>query len=158
MNKLPAHLFLDDLKLEYTSMSFSTSTEKGAANVAKELNFNERQMVKTLIFETGQSEKILVMVGGDQNIKSGKLKKAVGSKNIKMASPATVKELTGYQIGSIPPFGWQPTHFRSFIDRTLMKEDTLGVGAGVWGNEIIITPQNLKRASKAQEVDIVTEQ
>ncbi|MCB0211818.1 MAG: YbaK/EbsC family protein, partial [Anaerolineae bacterium] len=113
---LASHQYLDDKQIAYQKLEFSESTEKGAANVAKALGFRERQMIKTLIFTTGEGEHVLVMVGGDQSAKSGMLKKAIGSRNIKMATPEAVKELTGYQIGSIPPFHWQPVGFRTFID------------------------------------------
>jgi Cys-tRNA(Pro)/Cys-tRNA(Cys) deacylase len=95
------------------------------------------------------------MVGGDQNIVSGNLKKAAGSRNIKMASYEAVKETTGYAIGSIPPFSWQPEGFRTFMDISLMNEPVLGVGTGVWGHEILITPENLVRASGAILVNLV---
>nr|WGD97782.1 YbaK/EbsC family protein [Bacillus safensis] len=77
MKKLPAHDFLDKHDIPYEIKTFSAETEKGAANVAAALGFRERQMIKTLIFETGEGEQLLVMVGADQHIKSGKLKKAV---------------------------------------------------------------------------------
>jgi prolyl-tRNA editing enzyme YbaK/EbsC (Cys-tRNA(Pro) deacylase) len=35
-----------------------------------------------------------------------------------------------------------------------MQETELGVGAGVWGNEIIITPENLVKACRAQVVNL----
>ncbi len=152
---LPAHEYLERSGIPFEKADFPVETEKGAANVARALGFRERQMVKTLIFETDQGERLLVLVGGDQNIVSGNLKRAVGSRNIRMASGEAVKETTGYAIGSIPPFSWQPEGFRSFIDVSLMQETILGVGAGVGGNEILITPQNLVKASRAQVVNLV---
>jgi len=154
--KLPAHLFLDEHNIPYEIMTFSPSTEKGAASVANALGFRERQMIKTLIFQTDKSEKALIMVGGDQNAISGKLKKALGSRNISMAPPDVVKETTGYVVGSIPPFHWQPEVFRNFLDESLMTEERLGVGAGVWGNEIIITPENLVKATNAIVLNLCT--
>ncbi|MFX7013351.1 YbaK/EbsC family protein, partial [Acinetobacter baumannii] len=91
-------------KVVYKRESFPDTTEKGAANVAHALGFRERQMVKTLIFETDKNECALIMVGGDQNAISGHLKKVLGSRNISMCAPEKVKEVTGYVIGSIPPF------------------------------------------------------
>jgi Cys-tRNA(Pro)/Cys-tRNA(Cys) deacylase len=152
--KLPSHLFLDSLNIPYEAKSFASETEKGAANVANALGFPERQAVKTLIFQADTGERVLVMLGGDQNAISGNLKKAIGSRNIQMAAPEVVKETTGYVIGSIPPFSWQPEGFRSFLEASLMNEPMLGVGAGEWGNEIMITPQNLIRASKAIVVNL----
>jgi len=111
-------------------------------------------MVKTLIFETDKGECALIMLGGDQNAVSGHLKKALGSRNIRLAAPETVIATTGYVIGSIPPFHWQPEGFRSFIDSALMEEPVLGVGAGQWGEEIMIAPAHLVEASRAQVVNL----
>ncbi len=72
-----------------------------------------------------------------------------------MASPEKVLEVTGYRIGSIPPFCWQPEGFRTIIEASLLEEEILGVGAGEWGNEILITPEQLVKASKAVPFDIV---
>jgi Cys-tRNA(Pro)/Cys-tRNA(Cys) deacylase len=151
---LPSHKYLDARGIPYERMSFSPDIEKGAASVARALGFRERQMIKTLVFETDRGERSLVMLGGDQNAVSGHLKKALGSRNISLASPEVVKETTGYVIGSIPPFGWQPEGFRTFIDAALLNEPVLGVGTGQWGEEIIITPTNLLKASGAQPVNL----
>jgi Cys-tRNA(Pro)/Cys-tRNA(Cys) deacylase len=151
---LPAHLYLDQLGIPYERRSFPADIEKGAASVARALGFRERQMVKTLIFESDKGERALVMLGGDQNAISGHLKKVLGSRNIKLASPDMVKATTGYAVGSIPPFHWQPANFRSFIEASLMSEELLGVGTGQWGEEILMTPQNLVRASRAYVVNL----
>lgn len=152
--KLPPHLYLDERNIPYEARSFPPETEKGAANAARALGFSERQAVKTLIFQADTGERVLVMLGGDQNAISGNLKKAIGSRNIQMASPEAVKETTGYAIGSIPAFGWQPSGFRSFLEATLLNESILGTGAGQWGEEIMITPENLVRASNAIVVNL----
>lgn len=152
--KLPAHLYLDQHNIPYEARSFSPETEKGAANAARALGISERQAVKTLIFEADTGERALVMLGGDQNAISGNLKKAIGSRNIQMAKPEAVKETTGYVIGSIPAFGWQSDGFRTFLEASLMDEPILGTGAGQWGEEIMITPENLVMASKAIVVNL----
>jgi Cys-tRNA(Pro)/Cys-tRNA(Cys) deacylase len=152
--KLPSHIYLDERNIPYERKSFPPETEKGAANAARVLGFSERQAVKTLIFQTDTGERVLVMLGGDQNAVSGNLKKAIGSRNIQMAAPEAVKQTTGYVIGSIPAFGWQPSGFRSFLEASLLKEPVLGTGAGQWGEEIMITPQNLIKASDAIVVNL----
>ena len=151
---LPAHAHLDRLGLPYQRRSFSPETEKGAAPVARAVGIEERQAVKTLIFEVDTGERVLVMVGGDRSAVSGHLKRAIGSRNIRMADPATVLAVTGYVIGSIPPFHWQPPGFRTFVDAALMEEPILGVGAGRWGEEIMLTPADLVRACGAAVVNL----
>jgi len=152
--KLPPHTYLDERNIPYEARSFSPETEKGAANVAHALGFSERQAVKTLIFQVDTGERVLVMLGGDQNAISGNLKKAIGSRNIRMAGPDVVKETTGYVIGSIPACSWQQLNFRSFLEASLLNEPILGTGAGQWGEEIMITPENLIKASNAIVVNL----
>ena len=151
---LPPHDHLNELRIPHKTLIFSPETEKGASNVADALGYQPSQMVKTLIFETDREEKVLVMLRGDKNAVSGYLKKAIGSRNIRLASPETVIGVTGYEIGSIPPFHWQPPGFRSYVDASLMEEEVLGVGAGVWGHEIMIAPADLVRASGATVVNL----
>jgi Cys-tRNA(Pro)/Cys-tRNA(Cys) deacylase len=152
---LPAHQHLERLGIPHERREFPATTGKGAASVAQALGFRERQMIKTLVFEAVDSgERVLVMVGGDQSAISGHLKKAIGSRNIRMADPERVKETSGYAIGSIPPFGWQPKGFRTFLDASLLEEEVLGVGTGEWGHEILIAPAELVRASDAIVVNL----
>ena len=151
---LPAHQYLDDRAVPYHKRSFPSTTPKGAASVAHALGYTAGQMVKTLIFQVDTGEKVLVMLPGDKNAISGHLKKALGSRNIRLAEPETVKATTGYDIGSIPPFHWQPPGFRVFIEAALMHEDILGVGAGVWGQEIMLTPIHLVQAAQAVVVNL----
>ena len=153
MNLL-SHAFLDEKGFSYTKLSFPSETEKGAANVAYALGCAPTQIVKTLIFETSSREHLLVMLAANKNAISGHLKKAIGSRDIKLADPDTVKQVTGYEIGSIPPFHWQPHGFRAFVDAALTHEKVLGVGAGVWGQEIMLSPQNLVDASAATVVNL----
>ncbi len=151
---LPAHDHLDALGIAYEARSFPVETGKGAANVARALGFREDQMVKTLIFQTGDGERALVMVPANKSAVSGLLKRALGSRNIRLAAPEAVQQTTGYEIGSVPPFHWQPQGFTSLVDASLMREASLGVGAGVWGQEIILTPEALVRACEARVVNL----
>ncbi len=151
---LPSHEYLDRLRIPYERRSFPPETPKGASPVAAALGFPEDHMVKTLIFVTDNGERVLVMVAANKSAVSGHLKKAIGSRNIQLASPDIVVKTTGYEVGSIPPFHWQPKGFRSFLDLALMDATVLGVGAGKWGEEILITPQDLQRASNARVVNL----
>jgi Cys-tRNA(Pro)/Cys-tRNA(Cys) deacylase len=152
--RLPAHAHLDRLGIPYQRRSFPPTTEKGAASVARVLGIEEHQAVKTLIFEVDTGERVLVMVAADRSAISGHLKRAIGSRNIRMADPATVLSVTGYVVGSIPPCHWQPPGFRTLVDDALMAEPILGVGAGQWGEEILLTPAYLVRASGAEVVNL----
>ena len=147
--ELPAYAYLDDRGIPYRRLDFPPDTEKGAASVARALGFDPGQMVKTLLFQTDGDELALVMLGGDRSAVSGQLKKALGSRNIRLAAPERVGQVTGYAVGSIPPFSWQPPGFRSFVDAALLEYPVVGVGAGEWGREIVLTPADLVTAAAA---------
>ncbi len=151
---LPAHVYLEERGIPYRKLEFPPEIGKGAANVAQALGFQAGQMVKTLLFQTAAGELALVLLGGDRSAVSGRLKQALGSRNVRLADPVTVLETTGYPVGSIPPFHWQPPGFRSFMDAALLRYDALGVGAGEWGREIIMTPESLVLAAGAMVVNL----
>jgi Cys-tRNA(Pro)/Cys-tRNA(Cys) deacylase len=145
---LKSHQYLDEQNIPYRRLSFSPDTEKGAANVAHALGFKESQMVKSLIFEVGgTNEHIMILVPADKNAISSNLKKAIRSRDIRMATPAGVILTTGYAIGSIPPFSWQQKGFRTFIDEEFMVEE-----------EIIIKPEDLVKAANAKIVNLTRPQ
>ena len=151
---LPSHRYLDNQGIPYEKRTFPPTTEKGAASVARVLGCREGQMVKTLIFTPKAGEHVMVLLPADKSAVSGHLQKALGSRNIRLAHPDAIRDLTGYEIGSIPPFHWQPPGFRSFIEAALVQEEVLGVGAGVWGHEIMIAPRHLVQATQAVVVNL----
>src|SRR5258708_9139941 len=73
-----------------------------------------------------------------------------------MAPGERIREISGYEFGSIPSFCWQPAGFRTLIDLSLMSEPVLAVGTGTWGEEILITPADLVQASSAQAVNLTS--
>ena len=97
---LPAHQYLDDHAVPYQTHTFPPSTAKGAASVAHALGYQPGQMVKTLIFQVDTGEQVLVMLPGDKHAISGHLKHAIGSRNIRLATPEAVKATT--------PAPWRP--------------------------------------------------
>jgi Cys-tRNA(Pro)/Cys-tRNA(Cys) deacylase len=155
---LPPHTFLDEHQIPYERLTFSLETEKGAANVAQALGYSESQIVKHWYLSRALENGAWWMLGGDKNAVSGNLKRAIGSRDIKLASPEKVIEVTGYAIGSIPHFHWQSPGFRTFIDTILMNEDILGVGAGTWDQEIMILPAELARITGATVLNLSIKQ
>ena len=151
---LPAHQYLDDRAVPYHKRSFPSTTPKGAASVAHALGYTAGQMVKTLIFQVDTGEKVLVMLPGDKNAVWTFEKSAWLTQHSPGRTGDCQGHETGYDIGSIPPFHWQPPGFRVFIEAALMHEDILGVGAGVWGQEIMMTPIHLMQAAQAVVVNL----
>ena len=94
--------YLKKIGLENKVIEFNVSlaTVKEAAKV---LNGKEEKIAKTLAF-TPEDKPILIVVAGDVKIDNAKYKREFKVKS-KMISPENVKELIGYAVGGVCPFG-----------------------------------------------------
>jgi prolyl-tRNA synthetase len=61
-------------------------------------------MVKTLIF-VADEKPVAVLLRGDHEANEGKIRRALGAKNLEMASPAVILEVTGAPVGFAGPMG-----------------------------------------------------
>lgn len=62
-------------------------------------------IVKTLVVRRGADDFLLVLVPGDRQISWPKLRAHLGVSRISMPDAATAKDATGYERGTITPFG-----------------------------------------------------
>lgn len=87
-------------------------------------------IVKSLLFLI-DGQPVIVLAAGDRNVEQRLLGAAyqVGRKKVKLADAATVLEVTGYEVGGVPPIG----HARSLpvvIDESLSRFRTVWAAAG----------------------------
>ena len=71
----------------------------GVEELAKFLKIPVEKTTKTILFENEKGEVIAGAVRGDYDINELKLAEVAGCKELKLASPATVKRVTGAEIG-----------------------------------------------------------
>jgi len=53
----------------------------------------------------------------------------VGRKKVKLADPETVLQMTGYPVGTVPPFG-HPQSLRTIIDPRVLEHAQIYAGGG----------------------------
>jgi prolyl-tRNA synthetase len=70
----------------------------GVEALAKHLNIDVRSTTKTIIFQT-ENGVVAAAIRGDYDINEAKLKNALGVQELQLASPETIKELTGAEVG-----------------------------------------------------------
>ncbi len=113
--------------LEVVTFAQSTHTADEAARaVGAELG----QIVKSLVFVTpgpDGPEPCLALVSGSNTVDMARLAAVLGEPRIRRATADEARQLTGFPIGGIPPFG----HRRQI--RTVMDPD-LGRYATVWAS------------------------
>ncbi len=116
VNKLKAklHVFEDEV--------VSSSQASRLANVP--LN----QIVKSLVFLDDTKEPLLVIVRGIDRCDMDKIKALTGTKTLKLATSKQVFEITGYDVGGVPPisiFG-----IKTICDEKVLKEKKVFSGGG----------------------------
>src|SRR5918997_3989323 len=90
-----------------------------------------RDVVKTLVVREGPERYVFVLVPGDRVITWPKLRALRGVNRLSMPDAATAKDATGYERGTITPFG-SSTAWPVIADER-MRGRTVSLGAGERG-------------------------
>jgi prolyl-tRNA editing enzyme YbaK/EbsC (Cys-tRNA(Pro) deacylase) len=80
------------------------ATALTASQSAKAIPCNVNQIVKSLVFEV-DGEWPLVLIDGASRVDTGLVSAVQGVRRVRKATPGTVRSVTGYEIGGVPPFG-----------------------------------------------------
>ena len=89
-------------------------------------------MVKTLVVRRGADDFLFVLVPGDRTISWPKLRALLGVSRLSMPDAATAQQATGYQRGTITPFGSVRSWPVLADERISGREITLGAGQPAW--------------------------
>jgi len=86
-------------------------------------------VVKTIVVRRGEGDYVFVLVPGDRTIAWPKLRRLLGVQRLSMPDAATAYEVTGYERGTITPFGASTAWPVIADERLLGRRVTLGAGA-----------------------------
>ncbi|HWH29764.1 MAG TPA: YbaK/EbsC family protein [Mycobacteriales bacterium] len=86
-------------------------------------------VVKTIVVRRGEGDLLFVLVPGDREIAWPRLRALLGVSRLSMPDAAAARDATGYERGTITPFG-SATAWPVVADERLCGRDvTLGAGA-----------------------------
>jgi Cys-tRNA(Pro)/Cys-tRNA(Cys) deacylase len=78
---------------------------RSVTEAAQAIGIEVRDLVKTLVVRRTQDQYLFVLVPGDRVISWPKLRALLGVSRLAMPDAATAKDATGYERGTITPFG-----------------------------------------------------
>ena len=141
------------LGLEISVTEFNESTRTADA-AAEAVGCTVGQIVKSLLFIV-RDQPTMVLVSGDNRMDEKKLAAlcGVGRKQVKRSDANTVREVTGFAIGGVPPFG-HVTELPVYIDADLQRFDVIWAAAGTPRAVFDITPQALIQATRGTVADV----
>jgi len=152
MESARAWLAARGLEDRIREFSVSSATVELAAQA---LGVEPGRIAKTLSFYDGDSA-LLILAAGDAKIDNRKFKDQFGFK-AKMLSPEDALRFTGHAVGGICPFGLAEP-LRVYLDRSLRRYDTVYPACGTSSSAVVLTCDELERASEAAGwVDVTKE-
>ncbi|WP_305783459.1 aminoacyl-tRNA deacylase [Symbioplanes lichenis] len=103
-----------------------------------------RDLVKSLVVRRASGDYLFVLVPGDRQISWPKLRALLGVNRLSMPDAATAKEVTGYERGTITPFGslrpWPVVADERTSGRTInLGAGERGVGLQVDADEAVVS-------------------
>ena len=129
MDRTDLQTFIDDQQIQATILALGEHTLT-VGDAARALAVNTDQIIKSLVFHI-DGKPLLVINNGLARVDRRKLAAhlGVGRKKVKFASPDTVFSLTGFVVGSMPPFGHKQ-QLRTLVDTAVTQLDIIYGGGG----------------------------
>ena len=155
MNSKDLRKFIDEHQIQATILPLDEPTPT-VSDAARALKVENDQIIKSLVFHI-EGEPLLVINNGLARVDRKKLAAylEVGRKRVKFAAPDYALEITGYIVGSMPPFGHKKK-LRTLVDVAVTGMDVIYGGGGDINAMMRLTPDELVKLSQA-EVAILSE-
>ena len=125
------------------------------AEAAAARGIEPRDLVKTLVVRRGDDDYLFVLVPGDREIAWPKLRALLGVNRLSMPDASTAQEATGYERGTITPFG-STRAWPVVADQTLAGEPErhISLGAGAHGVAVTVRAVDVIRVLHADTADV----
>jgi prolyl-tRNA editing enzyme YbaK/EbsC (Cys-tRNA(Pro) deacylase) len=93
---------------------------------------------------------LAAIIRGDTRLSYKKIKQKLGLKNVSLAAPAQVKQLTGSEIGQVSLLN---QGLKTILDRHVTEVETIYGGSGVSNHTLQISSQAVVTMTQAQVFD-----
>lgn len=147
--KTNAVRLLDQLGIRYELREYAVDPEDLAAeSVAAKIGLPAAQVFKTLVARGERNGVVMAVVPGDQELDLKALAAAAGERKIALVPVKELQGLTGYIRGGVTALA-SKREYPVFVDETVELFDVVSISAGVRGLQILLSPADYLRASKA---------
>jgi prolyl-tRNA editing enzyme YbaK/EbsC (Cys-tRNA(Pro) deacylase) len=122
---------------------------------ARAVGASVERIVKSVLF-LADSSPVLVIANGTQRVDYKRVADYLNlsRKRLKLADAPTVLAITGFPVGTVPPFGHK-TRLRTLIDAGVLAQPEVYAGGGAIDALVRIVPAEIVRATGAEMVNVV---
>lgn len=153
--KTNAARILDNLGIDYEIKTYEVDeNDLSAIHVAETAGLDINSVFKTLVTRGDKTGIIMAVIGGADEINLKSLAKASGNKSVAMISLKELLPLTGYIRGGCSPLGAKK-NYPVYLDKKSLTQEKISVSAGQRGMQLVLSPQDLIKATNAVVADLV---
>ncbi len=155
--KTNAARLLDSVGISYELRTYEVDPEDLAAeSVAAKIGFPPERVFKTLLACGDRNGPCFAVVPGNYELDYKKLAALSGDRKVELVALKEVQPLTGYIRGGVTVLGAKKD-YPVFADETIELWDVISISAGVRGTQILISPADYLRVTKATVGEIAHE-
>lgn len=125
---------------------------RSLAEAAAARGVEPRDIVKTMVVRRADDDHLLVLVPGDRTISWPKLRALLGVSRLSMPDAAAALEVTGFERGTITPFGTR-TPLPVVADERI-RGRVVSIGAGAHGVAATLNGDGLLNHLQATVADV----
>jgi Cys-tRNA(Pro) deacylase len=122
-----------------------------ARDAARAVGCELEEIVKTLVLVCDGAY-VLALVPGDRRLDEAAAGAAVPAELVRTARPEEVLHATGFAPGAVAPFPQRAVAL-ALIDTSLLRHETVWIGAGSPSHVAGLAPADLQRLARARGVD-----
>jgi prolyl-tRNA editing enzyme YbaK/EbsC (Cys-tRNA(Pro) deacylase) len=152
VGELQAFMQAHGVRGEILQLSVPTPTVESAAQA---VNAKPEQILKSILFMVNE-QPVLAITCGPATIGRRAIADlyGVGKKRVKLAPPDMVLDISGYEVGAMPPFGHRQA-LRTLIDKRVLALPEAYAGGGAENALVRLNPQEIQRVSEATILDLL---
>lgn len=141
---------MDAAGLDYRIVSHGPVRSAAEAAVARGVDVQD--LIKTIVVRRGEDDFLFILVPGDRAISWPKLRTLLGVSRMSLPDAHAAKDATGYERGTITPFG--SVRVWPVVADERMVGHTIALGAGEHGVAAIVQADPVISALSADVADV----
>lgn len=125
-------------------------------HAAEQIGIPAEQVFKTLVTRGDKTGILVFCIPVDMELDLKKAAAVSKNKKVEMTHMKELLSLTGYIRGGCSPIGMKKK-YPTFLDETCILFNEIAVSAGIRGEQVILSPEDLIRFTEATEADLTKE-
>ncbi len=143
---------LKQKNINYVPFLYEYEEKGGTSQTAIELNVDEHNVIKTLIFNA-DGELIICLQHGDKEVSTKELARILKVKKVEPADQKSAQNATGYQFGGTSPFGTKKK-LNIYAESTIFDLEKIYINGGKRGYILEINPYEIENNYSITKVSV----